>query len=240
MKIFILLLFTLSLWANIGNIMAIKGSADVKRGDKTIDAINGMVLEKGDTLLTAKKSRIQVMLQDETVVTIGANSSFSFEEYFYDNSKNSKLTMRANRGFFRSVTGQIGKLAPERFKVKTASATIGIRGTDFSGNILGESEVFKCYEGAIFVEFEGSQQELGAGMMAELFKGKVNVKKFDAPKLLKQISKVKVINLKSLETSEIPTELISDITQVAENPGQEEERADFAVGTGIEDRQEQY
>ncbi len=247
MKIFILLLLTLSLWANIGNIMAIKGSADVKRGEKTLNATNGMVLEKGDTLLTAKKSRIQVMLQDETVVTIGSNSSFSFEEYFYDSSKNSKLTMRANRGFFRSVTGEIGKLAPERFKVKTVSATIGIRGTDFSGNILGESEVFKCYEGAIFVEFEGAQQELDAGMMAEIFKGKFDVKKFDMSKAPKELSKLKGMVIKAIDEGVVPTEAIADITQivedetnVAENPDDDIEEDLNVITTSAEDRPQQY
>lgn len=265
MKIFILLLLTLSLWANIGNIMAIKGSADVKRAGETLDAKNGMVLEKGDTILTIQKSRVQVMLNDETVVTIGSNSSFSFEEYFFNDTKKSKLTMRANRGFFRSVTGKIGKLAPERFKVKTASATIGIRGTDFSGNILVDSEVFKCYQGEIFIEFEGQEQALTAGMMVEIFKDKDNVKKLNTPKILEKVSKIDDTDNESTDTStddsndnatestestevssldssdissEIPSEVISDITQIADNP--EESSDGLSVDTEAEDRQQQY
>ena len=177
MKIFLLLLLKLSLFASIGNVMAIKGSADIKHGSVTIKAKNGMAIEEGDSIKTSKKSRVQVMLQDETVVTIGASSLFKFEEYLYDGSKKSQLTMRANRGFFRSVTGKIGKLAPERFKVKTASATIGIRGTDFSGEILGDREVFKCYSGAITIEFDGGSQDIDAGMMAEIIKDIDDVKK---------------------------------------------------------------
>ena len=170
MKIILLLLLKLSLLASIGNIMAIKGSADIKHSSTTEKAKNGMAIEEGDSIVTSKKSRVQVMLSDDTVVTIGSSSVFKFEEYLYDASKKSKLTMRANRGFFRSVTGKIGKLAPERFKVKTASATIGIRGTDFSGEILGDREVFKCYSGGITIEFDGGSQDVDAGMMAEVIK----------------------------------------------------------------------
>lgn len=134
MKILLLIFLSISLWGNIGSIMALKGNAEIKRSDTTIKAKTGMDIEEQDEIITQDKTRLQVMLNDETVVTIGANSSFSFEE-FSQEAQNEKLSMRANRGFFRSVTGQIGKLAPERFKVKTASATIGIRGTDFSGEI---------------------------------------------------------------------------------------------------------
>jgi len=240
MRIFLLLLMSLSLWANIGNVMAIKGSVDIERAESTLHAINGMALEEGDTILTSVKSRVQVMLKDSTIITIGASSSFSFIEYFYDESKKSKLTMHANRGFFRSVTGQIGKLAPERFKVKTVSATIGIRGTDFSGEIFEDREVFKCYEGAIFIEFEGNIQDLDAGMMAEILKGKYEIKKFDASKTQKGDTKPKGIVIKSIDSSEVPTEIISDITQIIEDENNNAEDDSLSTDAAAEDRQHQY
>jgi len=227
MKIFLLLLMSLSLFANIGNIMAIKGHADIKREGSLLNATNGMVLEKGDNIITAKKSRVQVMLKDETVITVGENSSFSFVEYLYDETKNSKITMRANRGFFRSVTGHIGKLAPERFKVKTASATIGIRGTDFSGNILGDREIFKCYKGVIFIEFKGVRKDLKAGMMAEIRKDKLKLKNFNT------------LIVKTISGEDIPTEVISDVTQV-DNDQVKESSEPFTITAGAEDRPAQF
>lgn len=152
MKIILFLLLSLSVWANIGTIMAMNGEVKVKRlaYSTLIDAHNGMELLRDDELLTQARSRVQIILKDDTIVTIGENSSFGFEDFVLDGNK-SEVNMRANRGFFRSVTGKIGKLAPERFKIKTASATIGIRGTDFSGNIVGNKAVLKCYSGAITV-----------------------------------------------------------------------------------------
>jgi hypothetical protein len=243
MKIFILLLISLSLWANIGNVMALKGSAEIERSSSTLKVQNGMELLEGDMIRTAKKSRVQVMLKDETVVTIGASSSFSFEDYLFDGTKKSKVTMRANRGFFRSVTGKIGKVAPERFKVKTASATIGIRGTDFSGDISGTREVFKCYEGAIFIEFENNSQGIEAGMMIEILKDKFKKLNFEIKKIDKvtdpsddiKTNKTKAseqtsnrdvaasssgIVVESIDGSDIPTEVISDITQTIREEAQ--------------------
>lgn len=167
-KLLLILFLCVTSWANIGNIMAVKGDAKVMRIEEMLKVTNGMELIKGDAIVTKSRTRVQVILKDETVLTIGPNSYFTFEDFIFDGSADSKVEMKAKRGFFRSVTGKIGKVAPERFKVKTASATIGIRGTDFSGNIAPEVEVIKCYSGAITVEFDGGSKDIEAGMMLQL------------------------------------------------------------------------
>lgn len=219
MKIFLLIFIQISLFASIGNIMAMKGSAEVKRNSDLLGASSGMELFQGDEVITKEKSRVQVMLKDDTVITIGENSVFGFEEFSQEGA-NSKVSMKAKRGFFRSVTGKIGKLAPERFRVKTASATIGIRGTDFSGDIGIDREIFKCFEGAIFVEFDGNINELDAGMMMEVIGTKFEIQEFDASKVESPSAKMeglKGVIIKSLDKSDIPTEVVSDITQIIEN-----------------------
>ncbi|MBN2823803.1 MAG: FecR domain-containing protein [Campylobacterales bacterium] len=179
MKAFIfMIVLSLYAFANIGTIMALKGLVTIERG-ATIDAKMGMNIEQGDKIVTQTNSQVQVMLKDETVVTIGANSSFDFQTFSFDGSKNSKIDLKANRGFFRTVTGKIAKVAPNRFKVKTVSATIGIRGTDFSGNIDLERdmEVIRCYSGKIFVELDkGGVQDIDAGMLIEISNKNIELK----------------------------------------------------------------
>jgi len=208
-KLFLILLMTtVIIWANIGTIMVVKGKADVKRSTKILTAKNGMELLVGDEIITKIQSRVQVMLKDDTIITIGPKSSFGFDDFIFDGTKNSKISLKSNRGFFRSVTGKISKIAPERFKVKTVSATIGIRGTDFSGEIIGDVEIIKCYKGSIYVEFEGISRAVEAGNMIELgdtgFKTKRNISIMKMPK--------KAINNRKLD-SIISNEVIRDITQ---------------------------
>jgi hypothetical protein len=160
--IFILLLSS-HIFASIGHIMALKGTAIIERNNQKITATSGINIEEGDTVVTAKNTRTQIMLTDETVITIGSNSSFEFSKYFYDGTKKSNLSMKSSRGFFRSLTGHIGKLAPERFKIKTSSATIGIRGTDFSALQRNGIERFACYYGKIYVRFGNQTRNLKAG-----------------------------------------------------------------------------
>jgi len=162
-KIFLFLLLTLNTFASIGTIMVSNGDAKVKRAQKMLTVKNGMDILKGDEIITKKKSRVQVMLDDDTVVTIGPDSSFSFLNYFFDGSKKSTIKMQANRGFFRSVTGKIGKIAPERFQVKTKLATIGIRGTDFSAQLGTHTTSYICNRGEITLTFSDMQKSVVAG-----------------------------------------------------------------------------
>ena len=169
LRILFFLLVTMHAFANIGNIMALKGSAEVhKKSNAILAAKSGMLIDEGDTIVTQNKTRVQVILKDDTIITIGSYSSFGFDKYFFDGSKKSTLSMRMNKGFFRSVTGQIGKIAPERFKVKTSSATIGIRGTDFSVRLKNAIERFKCYSGGIRITFGNTYKDIGAGEVFEL------------------------------------------------------------------------
>ncbi len=205
------MLLSVSLWASIGNVMAVKGKAVVGRSSERLKAISGMELIEGDKIVTQAKSRVQVMLKDETIVTVGASSSFGFEEFLYDGTPKSKLSMSATRGFFRAVTGRLGKVAPERFKVKTPSATIGIRGTDFSGDVRVDYELFKCYKGKIYILHKGVSRDVDAGYMMKIGLEKVEVREFR--KYSKGYKKIRTYEDAQAAP---PTQDVADITQLAD------------------------
>jgi len=143
-------------WSNIGYVSSFKGNAEIVHSlFNTVEVKNGVKIKVKDKVVTQKNSRVKVILKDDTIVTIGANSIFVFDRYRFGTKKDSLVNMHIERGFFRSVSGKIGKLAPEHFKVKTVSSTIGIRGTDFSARVADTYELFKCYKGEISVLHEG-------------------------------------------------------------------------------------
>jgi len=213
--ILLMILMSFYAFANIGTIMALKGEASVVRGTP-LKAKMGMPIEQGDRVVTGSQSRVQVMLKDETVVTIGSNSSFDFKEFSFDGTKNSKVNLKANRGFFRTVTGQIGKVAPNRFKVKTVSATIGIRGTDFGAHINADNkEIIVCYSGSIIVEIDGDGSRIiDSGMLLEIINRGIDVES-----KLSKIPLQKVIYQSGVtpeEISDISDEILKAITEQTE------------------------
>jgi hypothetical protein len=65
----------------------------------------------------------------------------TIDEYVYTpGGKKSNCALRFVRGVFRVITGQITKLNPERFRVKTRMATIGIRGCDLGFTVTELAE----------------------------------------------------------------------------------------------------
>ncbi len=210
-KILLFLLLTITTFANIGTIMATKGDAQVKRAQQMITIKNGMDLQKGDEIITHKQTRVQIMLNDDTVITIGPESSFSFINYFFDGSKKSIIQMQANKGFFRSVTGKIGKIAPERFKVKTQLATIGIRGTDFSAQLGVNSASYICNRGEITLSYDKIQKSVIGGNKMLLHLDGLTVKEISSSNLDQPQIK-ELVKTHNMQVA-IDSDTLSDITE---------------------------
>jgi len=137
MKILILISLLVSLvFASIGQVTGLRGKANLHRGDVVTNLDIGTKLEKKDIIKTFDKTKVQIIFNDNTIITVGKKSTLDIQDYLYDenNAKNSKVNLKFSRGAFKSITGKIGKLAPARFKLKTKNATIGIRGTTLAGN----------------------------------------------------------------------------------------------------------
>ena len=179
-KLILAIIMSAYSFGNIGTIMALKGKAKIKRAI-SLKAKMGMKLLEGDVIMTSSLSKMQVILLDDTVITIGANSSFGFKEFKFDGTKNSKVTLNVNKGYFRTITGRAGKIAPDRFRVKTLNATIGVRGTDFGGYITKEKEIIQCYSGSIWVKLDkGGVKDVLSNMLIEINDHQVSVKKISS------------------------------------------------------------
>lgn len=102
-------------------------------------AASGKVVESGQPLFenekisTDNQSRLQVLLKDETVFTIGPNSSMVLDKFVYDPSNDSGKLAVAVKGLFRFVTGRIARRKPSEMEVRMPVGVIGIRGTMVAG-----------------------------------------------------------------------------------------------------------
>ena len=164
MRIFLLFLTVISsLFAGIGQITTVKGTAELTRSQKTLSAEKGMQIELKDLLETEPSSKAQVILNDDTVITIGPSSAYHFNRY--QEGSGADVEMQLDHGFFKAVTGKIGKIAPERFKIKTRAATIGIRGTQFMAYVGNNEERIGCIQGSIIVWTQEGAFTVSAGEM---------------------------------------------------------------------------
>ena len=116
-----------------GRVLAVAGEASLARAGQRLPLQTGSLVESGDVLEVGDKSTLQVRFTDESVVALRANSQFRIEDYRYDKSADSdRSILGLLKGGMRTITGLIGKANQNNYAVRTATSTIGIRGTHFT------------------------------------------------------------------------------------------------------------
>jgi len=153
-----LLLFIISsvcLLAEIAKVSAVVGDAKIVRGNETIIVKLGSLIEEKDIIETKKNSKVQIIFKDNTIVTLGKSSALNINEYLFDlkNPNKSKTDLNFFKGAFKTITGKIGKINKKKFKLRTKSSTIGIRGTV----LLGNETTVLCIQGEISVAANGQE-----------------------------------------------------------------------------------
>lgn len=134
---------------NPGNLTPFTVGVSAIRGDVTIENRDGSRLTSknlavgrvvridiGTRVITGSTGRLQVLLLDETVFTIGPNSDMVIDEFVYDPDLTpKKIMVKVSKGIFRWVTGKVAHKDPASMRVKIPVGTIGIRGTDFETSV---------------------------------------------------------------------------------------------------------
>ena len=94
--------------------------------------VHGSKIYFGDTIIVNKESNAQVILLDETVLTVGEDSEVIIDEFIYDpKSKSGKIVSNILSGTVKVMTGYISKNNPEDLEIKMPTGALGARGTEF-------------------------------------------------------------------------------------------------------------
>jgi hypothetical protein len=154
-------LFSPTSWAGVGRVVEQTGPTEIVRNKKSTPSSVNTAVEMNDTVVTARaKARLEFV--DKTTVNITEQSKITIDEFVYDPRAGSgKLSMKMVQGTARYASGQIAKNSPQNVNVTTPTATVAVRGTDFSMTVdeLGRSLVMLlpscdnsgCVTGAILV-----------------------------------------------------------------------------------------
>ena len=91
-----------------------------------------------------ENGRLKIQFVDDTQISLTEHTIVEITEYIYDpNPSNSKMALNFAQGTARFATGGLGLVPRENIQIQTPTATIGIRGTDFTTTVdeLGRSLV---------------------------------------------------------------------------------------------------
>ena len=117
----------------------VRGRVVARSGSRARTLESGAPVYVGDTLLSDAGAYAVIAFRDESRVTLLPNSEFEVEELRFEPAEpeSGSAIFRLLRGGLRAVSGLIGKSRGRGYKMRTAVATIGIRGTGYDAVCQG-------------------------------------------------------------------------------------------------------
>ena len=116
---------------DVGNISELSGSARVVR-EKPYNAELEFNIQQNDKAITTN-GRMAIKFLDDSQVKLTEHSQLTIDEYIFDpNPSKSKMAITFGLGTARFITGSLNKIDKQNIDLKTPTANIAIRGTDFT------------------------------------------------------------------------------------------------------------
>ena len=163
-KSFIFVLFLSCLVASqaiaadkIGAIAAVIGTVSIEREGKIVKVKPGSAVYQNDKILTGGSSRAQILLMDQTAINIGQKAELVLDKFVF-NTDDDEVALKVTKGTFRFISGKVATKTPEKVNVETPVATIGVRGTEFVGQIDAIDTTVALLNGRIEVANDVSTQ----------------------------------------------------------------------------------
>ena len=131
---FTLMSFVATAWAvDAGEIKTVRGVAHLERGTQRIALRAGMPVQEADKLVTGEDGAVGVTFADNSLLSIGPNSVLVIDRYVFDPTTHAgQFDSTLSKGTLSAVSGKIVKQSPEAMRVRTPSAIMGVRGTEFA------------------------------------------------------------------------------------------------------------
>jgi len=177
------LVISTSVIAGIGTVQENKGNGcEIVRGKNKLSGTKGADIESMDTYVTTGCVS-NITFKDDTKVKVTENSRLLIDDFVYDpkQSDAGKLALKVGMGTVRYASGQIAKTNPQQVNIKTPTASIAVRGTDFAMTVdeSGQSLIVlvpSCKENEKVKEYELEENKCRVGkIIVETLMGSVTL-----------------------------------------------------------------
>lgn len=123
-----------SVWADIGTVTSHKGAGcELLRDQDRMAGNKGTAIKSMDTYMTTGCVG-NITFRDDTQVRVTEHSRLLIDDFVFDPavSDAGRLALRVGMGTVRYASGQVGRNNPQQVNIKTPTATVTVRGTDFA------------------------------------------------------------------------------------------------------------
>jgi len=118
--------------ADIGQIKVSKGSVTVERAAQSLPGVIGTRLQESDVITTGADGSVGITMSDDSLLSAGPNSTLSLDRFAFDSTTHQgQFDASLRKGSLSVISGRIAKQSPDAMTVRTPSAILGVRGTEF-------------------------------------------------------------------------------------------------------------
>lgn len=118
---------------SIGTIKTLKGDVLIEREGQALEAAPGQKLFSEDSLRTGSDSAAGILFLDDTRISIGANTKIDLDRFNFDRSTHEgDFNVSMKEGTLSAIAGKLTEKRPGAMTIKTPSAILAVRGTEFS------------------------------------------------------------------------------------------------------------
>lgn len=152
-----LLISPITFAKSVGTVTFKTGNPTIIHADTTTSpAEKNTALNAGDTIETGN-GRLQLSLIDGGKVSLQPNTVYKISKYEFSGKEDGSefAFTELIKGGLRTVSGLIGHKNRDRYQLKTAVATIGIRGTEFTVNFNDNQLLMTTNHGSVDVCNQG-------------------------------------------------------------------------------------
>jgi hypothetical protein len=139
--------------SRVGKVALAVGEVTRIAGDGTRSVVkSGDSLHEQDRLVTGGDALVMVVFVDQARLSLRPDTEVLIRRYRIDPSgADTRLDMELIRGTVRQISGEAARRQPERYRLNTPIATIGVRGTDFLARASASKVETYVHEGMIVV-----------------------------------------------------------------------------------------
>ena len=118
--------------ADVGLVKVSRGNVQIERNGAKIAAPVGAAVQTSDVILTGADGSAGITFTDNSLVSVGPNSVFAIDKYTFDSTTHvGEFEGNLKKGRLAAISGKMVKQSPESMKIRTPSAIMGVRGTEF-------------------------------------------------------------------------------------------------------------
>ena len=115
-----------------GAVTSLEGKAAVERGKQTVDVVEALPVQAGDTLRVQKQSKVQLQFDDDSLFTIPGAAVLRVDAFEAPEKGPGRAVYTLVDGGLRTITGRVGKNPQDVYQLHSDLATVTVRGSAYT------------------------------------------------------------------------------------------------------------